>query len=431
MPQVCIATAQVILHKFYARRLERNSTHSRYNEFFIAMACLYIGMKAEDCLRKISDVLVVFDRIYKRANNLPLSLFTSEMKRYEIWRQRLLDIEMAALDELGYILKYEHPHKMLLSYLHTLELDSEVFSQRAWNYLNDSCRSPLYVDFNPEALTCSVIYLTAIELNEPMISQPVPWYKYFDVDFDEIIRCCSAILILYTYPVAKYTPEQDKDEKSLFGADSPSETVELTPASKSINKSQNISSRSETDVRDADSKKSKHNPSVSSNPSPSFATGKIQDYETIGRMELSSARNQRNVKKAISPNKGINGYISDLSSPDDGNIRSSHPIISSPSLHSHRKFRNQRHINERDKENRIRTRSPLLNKFSSGSSDRGYEYDLSDSLDSVGSPFRRNKVRYNDGRRTPRLDNRNLSGRRTNDQNGDKISSSRRIGRSK
>ena len=57
------------------------------------------------------------------------------------------------VQELGFILYCEHPHKFILNYVQLLTTNNEVrnkLAQHAWNFINDSQRTNVCIKFAPE-----------------------------------------------------------------------------------------------------------------------------------------------------------------------------------------------------------------------------------------------------------------------------------------
>lgn len=68
--------------------------------------------------------------------------------------------------------------------------------QMAWNFMNDSLRTDVFMRYNPESIACACIYLTARKINLPLPNNP-PWYGVFKVTEDEILDISYKIMDLY------------------------------------------------------------------------------------------------------------------------------------------------------------------------------------------------------------------------------------------
>lgn len=69
----------------------------------------------------------------------------------------------------------------------------------AWNFMNDSLRTDVFVRFNPESIACACIYLTARKINLPLPNNPT-WYGVFNVRECDILDISYKIMDLYRRP---------------------------------------------------------------------------------------------------------------------------------------------------------------------------------------------------------------------------------------
>lgn len=83
-------------------------------------------------------------------------------------------------------------------YLQVLECErNQHLVQTAWNYMNDSLRTDVFVRFQPESIACACIYLAARTLEIPLPNRP-HWFLLFGATEEEIQEICFKILQLYT-----------------------------------------------------------------------------------------------------------------------------------------------------------------------------------------------------------------------------------------
>lgn len=114
-------------------------------------------------------------------------------------KNQAIKAERQVLKELGFCVHVKHPHKLLVVFLKYLVFDDEVHQvvlQLAWNYMNDSFRTDVFVRYQPETIACACISLSARKLNVNMSTSP-PWYVIFKVQEDDLIDACFRIMELY------------------------------------------------------------------------------------------------------------------------------------------------------------------------------------------------------------------------------------------
>ncbi|XP_058874805.1 cyclin-L2-like isoform X2 [Acipenser ruthenus] len=191
LPQVAMATGQILFQRFfYCKSFVKHSME------YIGMACLHLASKIEEEPRRVRDVLNVFHRlrqIKQRRKLSPLPLDVS----YIFLKNQVIKAERRVLKELGFCVHVKHPHKIIVMYIQVLELEkNKSLVQTAWNYMNDSLRTDVFVRFDPESIACACVYLAARALQIPLPNQP-HWFLLFGVEEEGIREICQRILQLY------------------------------------------------------------------------------------------------------------------------------------------------------------------------------------------------------------------------------------------
>ncbi|KAG5835585.1 hypothetical protein ANANG_G00245560 [Anguilla anguilla] len=194
MPQVAMATGQILFQRFfYCKSFIRHCVET------VAMACVHLASKIEEEPRRIRDVLNVFHRLKHNKGSrtvapLPLDANYIRMK------SQVISAERRVLKELGFCVHVKHPHKIIVMYLQVLECEKNAkLVQMAWNYMNDSLRTDVFLRFSAETVACACIYLSARSLQIPLPDQP-PWFWLFGANEEELREVCHRILRLYTLP---------------------------------------------------------------------------------------------------------------------------------------------------------------------------------------------------------------------------------------
>lgn len=204
LPQTAMATGQVILQRFfYVKSLVHHDMETN------AMAAMFLAAKIEECPRRLRDVINVCDHIKqknaKKTDIAPMDYFSTA---YFNIKNNVIKAERRILKELGFCVHVKHPHKIIITYLQILEhQQNAALARAAWNYMNDSLRTDVFVRFSPDIIACACIFLAARfeKINLPM--KP-PWWILFDASFDDIEEISLCILHLYS----QKTPKLEKLE---------------------------------------------------------------------------------------------------------------------------------------------------------------------------------------------------------------------------
>ncbi len=408
LPQVAMATGQVIFQRFYYSK-----SFVKHNMEIVAMACINLASKIEEAPRRIRDVINVFHHIRQRRNNRPIEPMVLDQK-YLNMKNQVIKAERRVLKELGFCVHVKHPHKMVVTYLQILECERNAqLVQTAWNYMNDSLRTDVFVRYKPETIACACIYLSARQLNVILPSNP-PWYGLMDSEEVDLKDISLKILHLYARPKKSYEEldkvvercrlavqeakfaklkEQALDANSAAGTPSNFSPHSSRPASPKMNSdSPNLPSSYKMNSKDVRSPGSGHSSHKEKN-------GKI------ARRSKTSASNSRSHSK--SPRRGRGR------SRSHSNHRSSHSRSSSRSLsrsphndkhYSHsskhkKKDDHKRSRRDRDRD-RIRDHDRKYPKVKSRSRKRKHSrsssLSRSRSRSRSRSPIRREKYDYKD-----------------------------------
>lgn len=128
-------------------------------------------------------------------------------------KNQVIKAERRVLKELGFCVHVKHPHKIIVMYLQVLECErNQTLVQTAWNYMNDSLRTNVFVRFQPETIACACIYLAARALQIPLPTRP-HWFLLFGTTEEEIQEICIETLRLYTRKKPNYELLEKEVEK--------------------------------------------------------------------------------------------------------------------------------------------------------------------------------------------------------------------------
>lgn len=165
---------------------------------------------------------------------------------YIALKTQVIKAERRVLKELGFCVHIKHPHKLIVMYLQVLGYEqNQRLMQMAWNFMNDSLRTDVFVRYNPESIACACIYLTARKINLPLPNNPT-WFGVFNVSENDILDISYKIMDLYrrAKPNAEALEQsvekirkvfEEKKNKNKAGQNTPPLTVSVDRNDKSHN----------------------------------------------------------------------------------------------------------------------------------------------------------------------------------------------------
>ncbi|XP_058530205.1 cyclin-L2 isoform X3 [Ochotona princeps] len=207
LPQVAMATGQVLFQRFFYTK-----SFVKHSMEHVSMACVHLASKIEEAPRRIRDVVNVFHRLrHLREKRKPVPMLLDQ--DYVGLKNQVIKAERRVLKELGFCVHVKHPHKIIVVYLQVLECErNQQLVQTAWNYMNDSLRTDVFVRFHPESIACACICLAARTLEIPLPNRP-HWFLLFGATEEEIQEICIKILQLYTRRKADLTQLEAEVER--------------------------------------------------------------------------------------------------------------------------------------------------------------------------------------------------------------------------
>jgi len=157
LPQLTIATGFVYFHRFFA--LKDFEDHDRLS---VGIACLFLAGKVEETPKKLKDVILLSHKLRHhfyspKEKYVPLKL---DSPKYEDEREKILLAERLVLQTIAFDFIVEHPYKFLLDYVKRVNGGQEL-AQSAWNFVNDSLRTMLCLQYRPQIIACAAIYLAS------------------------------------------------------------------------------------------------------------------------------------------------------------------------------------------------------------------------------------------------------------------------------
>eukprot|EP00056_Hartaetosiga_gracilis_P019764 m.15910 g.15910 ORF g.15910 m.15910 type:complete len:427 (-) comp7916_c0_seq1:203-1483(-) len=194
--QAIMACAQILYHRFFCRQ-----SFISYRPEYVALGCLFLATKVEDDRKRLRHVINVsrhvmftMSRGYKEGLIVePLELGGDE---YHEMKTRIIKMERRVLKELGFCVHLHHPHKLIVSIQGVLKIQHEELGQRAWNYMNDSLRTTVFLTYPQETIACACLQLAANNLG---IELPDEWLELFNVYKSDVDRICELVMEVYLH----------------------------------------------------------------------------------------------------------------------------------------------------------------------------------------------------------------------------------------
>lgn len=205
IPQLTIATAITFFHRFFTKY----SFSDKEGEC-TGFACLFLAGKVEGPPTKLKELIAV---ILKYQYQRQFALDSPEFRQL---KERILRYERDVLRVIGFDFQVEHPYSHLLSRVRNLEYDNHrQLAQLAWNFINDSLRTTLCVQYEPSDIAATAIYLASQVLKKPLTkgTSGEDWLVVLDCSLETIHKISNQILDLY-----------DQGDKKDPNAPKPNET---------------------------------------------------------------------------------------------------------------------------------------------------------------------------------------------------------------
>ncbi|KAA8537589.1 hypothetical protein F0562_027197 [Nyssa sinensis] len=206
VPQVTIATAMMLCHRFYMRQ-----SHAKNDWQTIATVSMFLGCKAEETPRWLSDVVVVaYKLMYKWDPSAPQRIRQREV--YDKQKELILIGERLLLATVAFDLNIEHPYKPLIAALKRLEISHKELAKIAWNFVNDWLCTTLCLQYKPHYIAAGSLFLAAKfqKVKLPTEKGKV-WWLQFDVSPKQLEEVIQQMLRLL---------EQNRKQASVLARES-------------------------------------------------------------------------------------------------------------------------------------------------------------------------------------------------------------------
>jgi len=187
VPQITIASAIVFFHRFYCKySFEEKNIES------VAYACLFLASKVEESPIKLRDLIQI---MYQEKKKMKVSVDSPE---FNYWRKEILEKERNVLQTLGFDFQIEHPYSNMLAKVKQLQHEHQKrLAQFSWNFINDSLRTTLCIQYDPKDIASTSIYLASKYLQSSCSVKGGDWLDVLDCPMETIERISNQILDLY------------------------------------------------------------------------------------------------------------------------------------------------------------------------------------------------------------------------------------------
>jgi hypothetical protein len=239
LPRVAVSTAMVFFHRFYAK----HSFH-QHDRFEVAVAAIVLAAKTEESPKKLNTVIMECHKLKTRGmqagrisqqgsasgsggSSPPPPPFSPSMldpkgEEFLKLKERILLLERVILHTIGFELSIDHPYKFFVEQIKKLidtrQLKYQVappnlktaqiwpkmmneLVQYSMSFANDSMHTCLCLQFSPQLIATSCIYLAGqFAKVEPAIPCQTPsegWSKILgQPDTDSLASICIQIMEL-------------------------------------------------------------------------------------------------------------------------------------------------------------------------------------------------------------------------------------------
>lgn len=207
VPQLTVSVAITFFQRFYM--LESMLVHPPP---LVAAACLFLSCKVQETHKRLKEIIYWTVKVRTRHTaDFPdgMDLHENSPGYYEE-KSNILDKEREVLRVLNFDLTVDHPYRHLWmltrSFLGAREGKKPV-TQAAWNFLNDSFRTYIHVQYDPKEIATATLFLSC-----KLHKQPLPdgttrdptsgkrllaWHELFHVDLYRIEEICNQLLDMY------------------------------------------------------------------------------------------------------------------------------------------------------------------------------------------------------------------------------------------
>ncbi|KAG6585576.1 Cyclin-T1-3, partial [Cucurbita argyrosperma subsp. sororia] len=191
VPQVTIASAMMVCHRFYMRQ-----SHAKNDWQTIGTTGMFLACKIEETPRFLNDVVVVaYELIYQWDPSAPKRIRQKEV--FNKQKELILIGERLLLSTLAFDVDVQLPYKPLVTALKRLGMAADL-GKVAWNFVNDWLYTTLCLEYKPHYIAAGSIFLASKfqKVKLPSDKGKV-WWMEFDVSPKQLQKVIQKMLKLF------------------------------------------------------------------------------------------------------------------------------------------------------------------------------------------------------------------------------------------
>jgi len=205
LTQYCISTAMIFFHKYCL--IKKEGYKSILEAKIVASACLFIAIKTNYGFINVDTIATVASASLKGCEGIDDMIINSEIK---------------ILTKIGFDFDIGLPYKFLESMIDYLRKNTKDnfrnFLQTTTNFINDSFKLPLCLNYEPKLIALTSIFLTAKLFNITLPDENgVKWYNLTDrtVKFDTLLEVANLLNNMYMIISAPNYKTEELDIKLI------------------------------------------------------------------------------------------------------------------------------------------------------------------------------------------------------------------------
>jgi protein BUR2 len=187
LPHMAVYTACTFFHRFYMR----HSIKSKH-PFEAAAVCIFLATKVEEANRHLRDVCICLVKVAQKDHR---AVVDEQSKDFWRWRDCILYGEGYFLEILCFDLTLDSPFEHLSYYVKKLDIHHvKEVCKTAWEFVTDSCKTPLCLMFSTNTIALAAIYWAAKHHKIPIDYHKETkargkqhWVECFDMTRNEVV----------------------------------------------------------------------------------------------------------------------------------------------------------------------------------------------------------------------------------------------------